>query len=90
MGLYCYFAVVSLLDIPGRINILRINLIDYLENHLANRLEQTDADMQSIAPADKAALDKHRAEPAAKETGSPAFSGPEIEELEKLLQELLT
>lgn len=90
VGLYCYFAVVSLLDIPGRINILRINLIDYLENHLANRLEQTDADMQSIAPADKAALDKHRAEPAAKETGSPAFSGPEIEELEKLLQELLT
>lgn len=48
LGLYGYFAVSSLVDIPGRTNILRINLVDYLENHLANRLEQTEADMQLI------------------------------------------
>lgn len=48
LGLYCYFAVSSLIDIPGKINILRINLVDYLENHLANRLEQTKADIQLI------------------------------------------
>lgn len=48
LGLYCYFAVSSLVDIPGRINILRINLVDYLENHLANRLEQTKTDMRLI------------------------------------------
>lgn len=48
LGLYCYFAVSSLVDIPGKINILRINLVDYLENHLANRLEQTKTDMQLI------------------------------------------
>lgn len=50
LGLYCYFAVSSLIDIPGKINILRINLVDYLENHLANRLEQTALDMQMIKP----------------------------------------
>lgn len=50
LGLYCYFAVSSLVDIPGKIKILHINLVDYLENHLANRLEQTALDMQMIKP----------------------------------------
>ena len=31
LGLYCYFAVSSLVDIPGKIKILHINLVDYLE-----------------------------------------------------------
>ena len=38
LGLYCYFAISSLVDISGKTKILRTNLIDYLENHLANRL----------------------------------------------------
>ena len=46
LGLYCYFAVSSLVDIPGKIKILHINLVDYLENHLASRLEQAELDMQ--------------------------------------------
>lgn len=50
LGLYCYFAVSSLVDIPGKIKILHINLVDYLENHLANRLEQAELDMQLIQP----------------------------------------
>lgn len=48
LGLYCYFAVSSLVDIPGKARILRTNLVDYLENHLASRLEQTEMDMQFI------------------------------------------
>lgn len=48
LGLYCYFAVSSLIDIPGKARILRTNLVDYLENHLASRLEQTEMDMQFI------------------------------------------
>lgn len=48
LGLYCYFAISSLIDIPGKINILRINLVDYLENHLAGRLEQTKLDMRLV------------------------------------------
>ncbi|MCI9255344.1 MAG: hypothetical protein HFI58_11090, partial [Lachnospiraceae bacterium] len=50
LGLYCYFAVSSLVDIPGKIKILHINLVDYLENHLASRLEQAELDMQLIQP----------------------------------------
>ncbi|MBD5490080.1 MAG: hypothetical protein HDR13_15050 [Lachnospiraceae bacterium] len=60
LGLYCYFAVSSLIDIPGKINVLRINLVDYLENHLANRLEQTELDMQMISPRGQDTTDIHQ------------------------------
>jgi hypothetical protein len=55
LGLYCYFAVSSLIDIPGKVKTLRTNLIDYLENHLANRLEQTKLDIQLVSPNSKSA-----------------------------------
>ena len=48
LGLYFYFAAASLIDLPGKINILRTNLVDYLENHLANRLDQTRLDMRMV------------------------------------------
>lgn len=47
-GLYLYFAAASLIDLSGKINILRTNLVDYLENHLANRLDQTRLDMRMV------------------------------------------
>lgn len=89
LGLYCYFAVASLIDIPGKINILRINLVDYLENHLAGRLEQTELDMQLIQPGRKQSTEEHKASNSPDEQSSPVFSGPEMEELELLLQEFL-
>ena len=89
LGLYCYFALASLIDIPGKINILRINLVDYLENHLPNRIEQTALDMQLIQPAQKETADAHDPFQTAHQESSPTFSGSEMEELESLLQELL-
>lgn len=90
LGLYCYFAVASIVDIPGKINILRINLVDYLENHLANRLEQTELDMQLIMPEKQENTEKHDSpDQAVDQKSSPSFSGPEMEELELLLQEFL-
>ena len=61
LGLYCYFAVSSLIDIPGKVKILHTNLVDYLENHLASRLEQTQLDMRMIQPdtsTERASKDK--------------------------------
>ncbi len=71
LGLYCYFAISSLIDIPGKINILRINLVDYLENHLANRLEQTKTDMQLI---NRDSADMPAACPEPEQPKSPAAS----------------
>ena len=89
LGLYSYFATASLVDIPGKINILRINLVDYLENHLANRLEQTALDMQLIQPDQRDRTEAHIPDQTADIKSSPSFSGPEMEELELLLQEFL-
>lgn len=103
LGLYCYFAVSSLVDISGKTRILRTNLVDYLENHLANRLEQTDADMQFLKLDEPKSSDTH-AEPSGRSDASavkdaetnpphaksPAFSKSEAEELELLLKEFLT
>lgn len=89
LGLYGYFAVTSLVDVPGKVNILRINLVDYLENHLANRLEQTELDMQLIQPEHKEKANTHSMEQDTDKRGAPSFTGPEMEELESLLQEFL-
>ncbi len=90
LGLYCYFAVSSLVDAAGKRNTLRINLVDYLENHLANRLEQAEQDMQSISHGRTASAEAHGPDQPADKKSSPAFSEPEMEELKLLLQELLT
>ncbi len=89
LGLYCYFAISSLVDVPGKINVLRINLVDYLENHLANRLEQTELDMKLIQPKDNHAAQKQLSDPAIPQAPSPSISNSEMEELELLLQEFL-
>ena len=93
LGLYGYFATASLVDIPGKINILRINLVDYLENHMANRLEQAALDMRMIQPDEKDSTETHNLEPTLDKQDldkqiSSSFSREEIEELELLLQEL--
>lgn len=89
LGLYGYFAVSSLVDVPGKINILRINLIDYLENHLANRLEQTELDMQLVKPEQKENQKEQTAKESIENDSTLSFSDEEMKELELLLQEFL-
>lgn len=62
LGLYLYFAAASLIDLPGKTGILRTNLVDYLENHLANRLEQTRLDMRMVGMDDPAQKPKNTAD----------------------------
>ncbi len=39
IGLYFYFSIATVVDIQGRKENLKIHLIDYLENHMLNRLK---------------------------------------------------
>lgn len=39
LGLYLYFSVSGMVDIPEKRKTLKINLVDYLENHFVPRLE---------------------------------------------------
>lgn len=38
-GIYLFLSISSIVDMPGRRKILKTNLTDYLENHIAERLE---------------------------------------------------
>ena len=94
LGLYCYFAISSLVDISGKTKILRTNLIDYLENHLANRLEQTSLDLKLVEGTETDKEEKtvpeisESADKQDKQEGS-ILSHTEAKELETLLKEFL-
>lgn len=99
LGLYCYFAISSLVDVTDKAKALRTNLIDYLENHLSSRLEQTSIDLKLIQNDAKEDLQKDMA-PAASDGNQtdnpseniiehPALSNTEAQELESLLKEFV-
>lgn len=46
--LYVYFSVAAIVDIKQKRKALKINLIDYLENHLSNRMQVTREDMRML------------------------------------------
>jgi hypothetical protein len=48
LELYLYFSLSAVMDIKGRKNILKINLIDYLENHLSARMGDTQMNLDML------------------------------------------
>ena len=65
LGLYVYFSVSDLVDMDGKYRKLRINLTDYLENHMAPRLavlEEADAAEKGKTAGEKRQNMKREAE----------------------------
>ena len=48
LGLYLYFSVSTIVDIRGKKRVLRVNLVDYLENHLSPRIRVTGKDLEML------------------------------------------
>lgn len=48
LGLYLYFSVSTVVDIKGRKRALKVNLVDYLENHLSPRIDVTRQDIEML------------------------------------------
>ena len=48
LGLYLYFSISTVVDIKGKKRILKVNLVDYLENHLSARIDVTAQDMEML------------------------------------------
>ncbi len=106
LELYLYFAVTTMLDIEGRQKSLKINLIDYLENHLSSRIQVTRNDIQMLygeeEPVSKGVdvlpiagwianrADKPEPVVSPKTYTFPALDPEESAELEILLKEILT
>ena len=97
LGLYLYFATSSLIDLSGKVSVLRTNLVDYLENHLSSRLNQTRLDMRMVGVEDSSPETKTSSpdkdplfeKSAERKKSPPAFTPSEAEELELLLREFL-
>ncbi len=79
-GLYAYFSISSFVDIKNKKEILKTNIVDYLENHMVNRLK--------VLPKERIAKEIMEAETPEPET--PKFGRKEKQELEQLLQEFLS
>lgn len=48
IGLYLYFSISTVVDIKSKRRTLKINLVDYLENHLSPRIDVTRQDMELL------------------------------------------
>ena len=86
-GLYLYFSITSFIDIQAKRRILKTNLIDYLENHMVNRL---NLNVEEIRRLDRAADGTDKSFEKEERTGkTKGFGKAEQEELEALLKEFL-
>lgn len=47
-GLYAYFSISTVVDVRGKKRVLKVNLIDYLENHLSPRIDVTRQDIEML------------------------------------------
>lgn len=99
-GIYLYLSVCSIVDIAGRKQMLKTNLTDYLENHVAERLEHGMAqkekllrELEQVRSNRRQSDMEDRQEEEQKEQPhtkpEPIFSPDEALELEELLKSLM-
>ena len=104
LGLTVYFSVSTVVDIKGKREVLKTNLVDYLENHLQARIDVTDRDIQMLygtewigkEQTERERIGKARSEWPAGEKRSvvlkraaTGFTKEQEKELEELLMEFL-
>lgn len=86
-GIYLFLSISSIVDMPGRRQILKTNLTDYLENHIAERLEHGIGEKEKL----QWELDQER-DTARRQKNVPSetsFTEEEAEELEELLKSFM-
>lgn len=86
-GLYVYFSVASIVDVKGKRNIVKTNMVDYLENHMVKHLilvKEEEMQQHILKKEDKMEPDS---EENVSKSEQKLFSKREEEELEALLKE---
>ncbi len=86
LGLYVYFSVSAITDIKEKRRVLKTSLVDYLENHMVNKLGGVERDLAIVAPPISSDATKDRSS----RQQQTAFGKSEEKELEELLKEFLT
>ena len=84
-GLYFYFAISGAIDVNEKREMLKTNLVDYLENHMGNKLEDLEHSIKKLESEEKEIFKntKNEAPSLFKEKRR------ETAELEELLKEFL-
>lgn len=94
LGLYLHFAVSAIVDAKGRKQMLKTNLVDYLENHMVSRLEKeeesVDVKREKREENMRQMLFEAAEEQAVMDVQKKIFTRSEEKELEELLKEFLT
>lgn len=93
-GLYLHFAVSAIVDVKGRKQVLKTNLVDYLENHMVSRLEneepESDTKRKKQEENMRQKLFEAAEEQAVADVQNRIFTRSQEKELEELLKEFLT
>lgn len=97
LGLYLYFSLSTVVDIKGKRRVLKINLVDYLENHLSTRIDVTERDIQMLYGSEPEVQPRRKTVelmPLGNRSSSPSIipmptERVSEEELEALLKEFL-
>ena len=89
LGLYVYFSVSTIVDVKGKRRVLKVNLVDYLENHLSARIDVTDQDIQMLYGEDWVAKSAKRRVGVSVSKGQTPEDAGFTKEQEKELEELL-
>lgn len=89
LGLYVYFSVSTIVDVKGKRRVLKVNLVDYLENHLSARIDVTDQDIQMLYGEDWATKSAKRRAGVSVSKGQALETAGFTKEQEKELEELL-
>lgn len=92
LGLYLYFSISGIMDVSGKRDLLKTNLVDYLENHLLPRLE-LEKEAETAVEAIRADMEdvKENKKSISRRQGvsEEIYADSYAEELEDLLQEFL-
>lgn len=98
LGMYLFFSVSAVTDIKDKRRVLKINLVDYLENHMINKLGGVERDLEIVDPGKKErAMDVITGgkatvpgRPSIEADQAAVITREERRELEQLLREFLT
>lgn len=84
-GLYVYFAVSGAVDINEKKEVLKTNLIDYLENHMGNKLDELEESFKKLDAHEIAVPENYKKAPCSDTVRKRTPTA----ELEELLREFL-
>lgn len=105
VGLYAYFSISTVVDVKGKKRVLRVNLVDYLENHLSAKIDVTQDDIDMLYGKERPGAGRQRiggnygrrtvelmpiGVSKAEEIARQDNFKPDEAELEELLKEFLT